>query len=1105
MIIASWNIRGLNQASKQNSIANFARVNKVRIFCLLETKMSSLTFDNFVNYRFNAWMYVTNFDKLSGGRMAIIWDPHFVDAVVLQVDKQHIHVRFTCRVTQLSFYVTFIYALYTIVQRRELWEHVTVLSQNILAPWVVLGDFNCVGAPNERMGSAPPSAYAMKHLNDMKMQSNLLDAPSTGELYTWHRGATWAKLDRVLINSLWSMNNISCKAHFFEMECEFDHVASLVAIGAVNKGGSKPFKFFNMWLKHERFHDILESVWTRKVAGTAQFRLARKLKLLKQPLKQLNRDEFSHISARAKESKKDYKRIYQLALLAPLDDALNEEMVIARKRALFLKEAEEAYLKQKAKAVHILQSDRCTKYFHSIVKKRNAHNSIASLRLQDGSLTKSMEHVANEFIAFYKDLFSMKVPMMGYDPGVILSGNILDQTLVSDLISPVTDLDIKQALFDIGNDKAPGPDGYSSAFFKENWSKVGEDVCEAVREFFDTGTLLKQVNHTVVALIPKTNHSPTVSDFRPISCTNVTYKIITKILSSRLGPLLSSIINPAQGAFVDGRLMSDNIFLAQELVKGYTRKRPSPRCMIKIDLRKAYDTISWEFLERVLLDIGIPELFVRWIMECVSTSSFSISINGSLHGWFEGKRGLRQGDPMSPLLFVICLEYFSRLIERRTLDPTFRYHPLCSKLKITHLAYADDLMLFSKGNYASIKILVEALNDYGLASGLMVNQDKSNIFLGGNMESRIPYILERVGFQQGSFPVRYLGIPLAPLSISVAQFSPLIDKVTDYLDAWNSKTLSYAGKVELITSVLHGVQAFWMGIFPIPRAIIDRITSLCRMFLWGNKHAKVAWSDVCLPKNEGGLGIRDAKVWNCALLSRTLWNIHAKKDSLWVKWMNEVYLFGRDVWTFVPHTKDSRLIKTIGTVRDLLISKFPSLDMAVIHMGKMSQNGKLSSSKIYDLLRIKGTIHPWMSFIWKSYIPPKFSFITWLAFRGRLATYDCLGFLDVVNVCHFCKGGPETVSHLYFECVFTGQVWNLIRDWLGLTRQMTTLSSAVKWMKKEQTGANVKAKAVRLSFCYTVYWIWRMRNMICFEKAKIMVDREHNKEHDNDDDEEEEE
>ncbi|CAH9134267.1 unnamed protein product [Cuscuta epithymum] len=928
----------------------------------------------------------------------------------------------------------------------------------------------------------------MKDLNELRLQANLTDAPSTGEFFTWHRGSIWAKLDRVLINPIWSAQSVTCQAHFCDMEPEFDHVASLVRIGQVKSMGTKPFKFFNMWLKHDKFKDILENVWIRNVVGTAQFRLARKLKLLKQPLKQLNQEEFSHISARAKASKKEYKRIFHLALVSPSDDRLKQELFDAKKRALFLKQAEEAYLMQKAKAIHIIEMDRSTKYFHSIVKKKNAKNSIASITLEDGSLTQSMDQVAMEFVTFFKGLFGTYTPSVNYDRKVITSGVTIDQTKAEDLISPVTDMEIKQALFDIGSDKAPGPDGYSSAFFKSNWSLVGEDLCEAVKEFFASGTMLRQVNHTVVALIPKTNHSPTVADFRPISCTNVTYKVITKILASRLGPLLPTVIHPSQGAFVDGRLMADNIFLAQELVKGYTRKRGSPRCMIKVDLRKAYDTVSWDFLENVLRDIGIPTIFVNWIMECVTTSSFSISINGVLHGWFEGKRGLRQGDPMSPLLFVICLEYFSRLMVLRTSGPNFNYHPLCSQLQISHLAYADDLVLFSKGDCKSIKILSETLEEFGMVSGLLVNHDKSNIFLGGNVANALPQILDLVDFQQGAFPVRYLGIPLAPLKISVAQFAPLIDTVTDYINAWNTKTLSYAGKLELIRAVMQGVQSFWLGIFPVPRTIIDRIVSLCRIFLWGGKYAKVAWDDVCLPKQEGGLGIKNARIWNNALLSRTLWNIHQKQDTLWVRWVHGVYLHGRDVWTFVPHNRDSQLMKRIAMIRDSIVSKFTTLDTAITFLQRNAPNGRLATGKVYELLRVRATPRVWMSFIWKPFIPPKFSFIMWLALRNRLPTYDNLGFLDVINMCFFCKGGPETIPHLFFGCTFTGQVWDMVRQWLGLKRRMTTLLSAVKWIKEEHNGANIKAKSIRISLCYTVYWTWRTRNAICFDGAKAKVE-----------------
>ncbi|CAH9069809.1 unnamed protein product [Cuscuta europaea] len=364
----------------------------------------------------------------------------------------------------------------------------------------------------------------------------------------------------------------------------------------------------------------------------------------------------------------------------------------------------------------------------------------------------------------------------------------------------------------------------------------------------------------------------------------------------------------------------------------------------------------------------------------------------------------------------------------------------------------------------------------------------NNIFVGGNIANRLPAILQLVDFQQGSFPVRYLGIPLAPLKISVAQFSPLIDTVTDYLNAWNTKSLSYAGKVELIKSVIQGVQSFWLGIFPVPKTILDRITSLFRIFLWGGKHAKVAWEDVCLPKKEGGLGIRDTKIWNNALLSRTLWNIHSKQDSLWVRWVHGVYLNGGCVWTFVPHNRDSQLMKRLVLIRDMIVSKFSSIAETTTYLEKMIFNGKLSSSKVYDLLRLKATPHAWMSFIWKDYIPPKFSFIMWLAFRNRLPTYDNMIYLDVANVCPFCKGDPETVPHLYFDCTCTGQLWNNVKDRLGISRQMASLKSVVKWTQRECKGAHIRAKATRIAFSYTIYWIWRTRNAIRFDGAALKLD-----------------
>ncbi|KAL0455344.1 UNVERIFIED_CONTAM: Transposon TX1 uncharacterized protein [Sesamum latifolium] len=199
------------------------------------------------------------------------------------------------------------------------------------------------------------------------------------------------------------------------------------------------------------------------------------------------------------------------------------------------------------------------------------------------------------------------------------------------------------AFFEIAEDKAPGPDGYSSGFYKAAWSIVGEEVVKAIMEFFITGRLLKQVNATILALIPKVWTPSLVSDFCPIFCCNVLYKVITKIILQRLRMVLDSLISPSQNAFVLGRSIGDNILLAQELFTRYNQQRLPMRCALKVDQRKAYDMVEWDFLFAVLQMFGFLSTFINWIEECATTPMFSVCINGNPHDFFKGARGLRQG------------------------------------------------------------------------------------------------------------------------------------------------------------------------------------------------------------------------------------------------------------------------------------------------------------------------------------------------------------------------------------------------------------------------------------------------------------------------------
>ncbi|KAK6781939.1 hypothetical protein RDI58_019735 [Solanum bulbocastanum] len=176
--------------------------------------------------------------------------------------------------------------------------------------------------------------------------------------------------------------------------------------------------------------------------------------------------------------------------------------------------------------------------------------------------------------------------------------------------------------------------------------------------------------------------------------------------------------------------MMHNVLICHDLLRHYNRKNVSPRCLMKIYLKKAYDIVSWEFLEEVLRGFGFPQQFIKWIMLGVTTTMFSINVNGeNQYAFFAGKRGLRQGDPASPLLFVLVMEYFSKTLQTMSGLPDFRFHPMCKKLQLTHLIFVDDLMIFCKGTMASVSRVMEALAHFTAVTDLEANLDKSSIFL----------------------------------------------------------------------------------------------------------------------------------------------------------------------------------------------------------------------------------------------------------------------------------------------------------------------------------------------------------------------------------------
>lgn len=240
---------------------------------------------------------------------------------------------------------------------------------------------------------------------------------------------------------------------------------------------------------------------------------------------------------------------------------------------------------------------------------------------------------------------------------------------------------------------------------------------------------------------------------------------------------MPDIIHPAQAGFVKGRQIVDNFCIVQDIVHKYRRRNSPPGCMVKIDIKKAYDSVIWGFLEDMLRALQFPDKFIEWVISLVTSPFFSVNINGTSHGFFPRKKGLRQGDPMSPLLFFLCMEYLSRLLEEVASWKNYKFHSRCNKLRLNHLIFADDLLLFSKGDAHSAMLMFRALSTFSATSGLVANTGKTAVYTCNMDQSDIDHICTSAGFKHERLPFKYLGVNISSKKLSVADGMYFTDKI----------------------------------------------------------------------------------------------------------------------------------------------------------------------------------------------------------------------------------------------------------------------------------------------------------------------------------------
>ncbi|KAJ3703362.1 hypothetical protein LUZ61_007067 [Rhynchospora tenuis] len=452
---------------------------------------------------------------------------------------------------------------------------------------------------------------------------------------------------------------------------------------------------------------------------------------------------------------------------------------------------------------------------------------------------------------------------------------------------PFNCLEIKQAVFSMADNKASGPDGLINEFAKLHWETVQHDLAAIFVKLHEGTLQLSLLNQAHIVLVPKKDSSCRVEDFRPISVINYVPKLISKVLANRLKTTLPDLISASQTGFLSGRFIAENFNCARKILH-HVDSNKYPAFLLQIDFAKAFDTVSWDFLSNVMKARGISELFISWVKLLLSTATSSIILDGMPGTPFLHQRGLRQGDPLSPYLFILAADVLTRLITNiGGLAP----QPLTPKLPQPYylFQYADDTIIFSSATESAVRNLKQTLDLFSSISGLRINFAKSSL-VPLNLDTHTLQQIEQVfNCYSSSLPLTYLGLPLTSRKPDRACFQPLFEKLQRRLASWKSKLLSRAGRLQLISSVLSSIPIYHMSCFILPRWLTDKIESLSRNFLWAHGFPLKNWKSICLPKRFGGLGIKNLPLQNRILLLRWWWRLYTAKGSLWSTIMLALY------------------------------------------------------------------------------------------------------------------------------------------------------------------------------------------------------------------------
>jgi hypothetical protein len=970
-------------------------------------------------------------------------------------------VQFSCVASESSsFQVVNLYGPNRKVEGEAFFEAVVPRIEAAMST-VVCGDFNTVVNPDlDRRGcnSSSPWAYNWPtSLSVLTSHFNLVDVwrvrhPDARE-YTWHRanGSQASRLDMFWVSSdlVSGVRDVEIYPFF---RSDHSYVFLHVNLPSLPDRGPGVWKFNTSLLADAEFVAQVRTFWANWQEEKADFpNLAVWWDAGKKRLKRLMR-RYSRERASARRARLTSleRTLYHLNRREGNGEDVSQFIADAKAsiEAEYSHQAQGARLRAKEQWAE--EGETSSAYFFRLEKTRSLRRLFTGIRNAQGVVVRSISAIIRVWCIFYVQLFTAAV-LSPSDQDFFLES--LDSTL-SDREAAlcegvVTNAECLTALKGFGRNKSPGIDGLPYEFYLRFWDVLGDDLVDVYNNCITRGSLSFSQRTGLITLLYKKNDKLDTKNWRPISLLCTDYKILAKVLTNRLKPVLSSVVSPSQVCGVPGRFSGAHVRLLQDVVN-FANMDNIGAGIVSLDQEKAFDRVDWAFMLKVLKRMNFGSSFCAWV-QLLYTDIFSrVMVNGYVSEGFKVTRGVRQGCPLSPLLYILVAETISAAIKK---DPAIDGFSLPGGEKVKIFQYADDTSILVQSDQA-LQALFSLFERYEAASGAKLNVAKSHGLLVGAWKQRVDL---PVDLNWSNDFITVLGCRIS--NANQADWHSLLERFNSQLVLWKQRQLSFRGRA-LIANVL-GLSIFWYQatIFDVPKTVIHAINKILFPFVWGKKREWMARTSVTQPVAQGGLGVVD---------------VARKISSLRAVWFRRYLSHSPHPWSVffnyhveaVFHVHPTAVLSR-ESIPAYLIKRLPAFYASLLRVwadlhGRKEQGiwviprpsgdplpvAELTAALGYSFLsrhqvvehrsvakfRDWGIGVSWPS-VWASLRLWRFvrsvQDTAWLTFHGILPTSDRLVRFGMnVNPDCFC-GLPEDLLHLFARC----QVARDVLDWFVLRVQ----------------------------------------------------------------------